>query len=177
MNYESIILSGLPVSGKSTLATMLSEHYDWPIHAIGELFRAAWTRQHPHEQVSFEEYWRTISLEENRKVNVEAKKRFAAGQVIGDSRYASYCKDLPALLVFITAPLEIRAARACHKYPGKSKREIEQILLEREQVETRTGQELFDCDYRDPQNYHVVLDSEKLQLHQEFTLIKALMES
>ncbi|MEK6839718.1 MAG: AAA family ATPase [Nanoarchaeota archaeon] len=52
----SIILSGLPLSGKTTLAKKLSEMYHWPIYAIGQIWRDEWKEKYPKGNVSFEEF-------------------------------------------------------------------------------------------------------------------------
>jgi len=50
MHYTSIMISGLPGSGKSTLAQRLLEHYEWPVHSIGQLFRNKWKTLHPQRK-------------------------------------------------------------------------------------------------------------------------------
>lgn len=99
MNYNSIILSGTPVSGKSTLARRLSELYGWSVHSIGQLFREKWRELYPEGKVTFEEYWRNTTLEENLLMNQRMRNIVERGGIIGDTRYSIYCTDLPALLV------------------------------------------------------------------------------
>ena len=42
MEYKGIAISGLPVSGKTTLAKEISEIYGWPVFSIGQLWREKW---------------------------------------------------------------------------------------------------------------------------------------
>ncbi len=179
MSYTSIILSGLPASGKTTLAKKLSSHYHWRIHSLGQLWRNQWKEKYPQEEIPFEDYWRQTSLADNREINRKAKEIFKRGEVIGDSRYAIYCKDLPSLLIFVTAPLEIRASRSIEKYPGKSPFDREKILKERERDEVERGRQIFgeDYDYREHHHYHLTLNSGVLTVEQEFTLVRSLMET
>ncbi len=179
MVFTSIVISGLPGSGKSTLATRLSKTYGWPIHSIGQLFREKWKTLHPNGEIPFEAYWRSTTPEENIRVNQELRALIAKGHIIGDSRYSVYCKDLSSLLLFVTAPIEIRATRALHseKYAGRSREEIKNILEQREQDELETGQQLFEIDYRNPVHYHLVLNSGMLTVEQEVGLVKKLMQS
>jgi len=169
-------LSGLPVSGKSTLTRTLSEVYGWPIHSIGDLWRARHKVLYPNGKVSFEEYWRGTSIEDNRKINEQARKIYAAGKIVGDTRYSIYCKDLPVLLVFITADLEVRAKRGIDtKYRGKSIEDVKQILIEREECEVKMGKELFDFDYRDIRHYHLALNSGVFSVEEEVEIIRGLV--
>jgi len=110
MNYNGVILSGLPGSGKSTVIKFLSEYFSWQVYSIGEEWRSIWKSRHPNEEISFEEFFRNTSDKENVEINKRARKIFEKGNVIGDSRFSSlYCRDLPLLSVFITADLGTRA--------------------------------------------------------------------
>jgi cytidylate kinase len=55
--------------------------------------------------------------------------------------------------------------------------EIAKVLKAREDEEVTRAHELYgkDYDYRDPRNYHLVLDSGKLSIAQEVAEINALM--
>ncbi|MBI2005500.1 MAG: hypothetical protein HYS80_01935 [Candidatus Aenigmarchaeota archaeon] len=181
MEYKSIVLSGLPVSGKSTLASRLSETYTWPVHSIGQLFRSKWKELYPDGKVSFEEYWRNTTLEENLVVNRRMRGLVEKGNIIGDTRYSIYCTDLPALLVFVTAALDVRARRGLNtdRYRDKPLEEVRQILLEREGDEVRMGQKLFgtEYDYRDSQHYHLTLNSGLLTVEQEISIVTSIIST
>ncbi|MEK6855092.1 MAG: cytidylate kinase family protein [Nanoarchaeota archaeon] len=180
MKYNSIILSGLPCSGKSTLASLLSQHYCWPIYSIGGIWRERWRIDYPRAEIPFEEYWRSTTPEENRKINVEARKIFEKGKIIGDSRYSSYyCSDLPALMIFVQADIEIRAKRMLNskKCNGQTLEEIKMILHEREKDEVDIGKKLFNgFDYRNFQYYHLTLDAGKMSPQEEFSHVLSFME-
>ena len=179
MGYNSIILSGLPCSGKTTLANKLSDHYGWPVYSLGGLWRETWKQKYPNGEVSFEDFWARTSLEENRAMNLKAVQIFKEGNIIADTRYAIYADHLPALFVFITAPLDIRSKRAIvsGKYKGTSK-EIENLLIKREEDELKMGKDLIgeSYDYRDPSLYHLVINSGLLSIEKEFSLVRNLME-
>jgi cytidylate kinase len=179
MKHDAVILSGLPGSGKSTLANELSESYGWEIYSVGRLWRERYSELHPDGCMPFEEYWRRTTLEDNLEVNRIARGVFERGNVIGDSRYSIYCKDLPALLAFVTADLETRAGRAAAagKYDGRAADDIKRTLMEREADEVRVGRALFGegYDYRDARHYHVVLNSGMLTVDEEVAVIDSLM--
>ena len=179
MNYNTIILSGLPGSGKTSLAELLSTHYSWPVHSIGQLFREEWKRRHPHGDVSFEAYWRDVSFDTQRDMNIQARSRAIQGNVILDTRYAICYSDLPALRVFITADIDTRTLRALNseKYEGDLFQHVRTILIEQEQDEVKIGRVLFgiEYDYRNPRHYHLVLDSGTMPLDEEVARIHHMM--
>lgn len=174
--YNCIVLSGLPLCGNSTLAKRLSEIYGWKVHSIGDLWRAKHKGLYPNGEVSFEEYWAKTTKEDNIEINRKAREVLERGNIIGDMRFAAYYKDLPILLVFIKADLDIRAKRGIDsgKYKGKSIERVNQILLEREELEVKLGKELFGIDYKDLSNYHLVLDSGVLSIEDQISQITKL---
>jgi len=177
MKYQSIVFSGLPGAGKSTLVKKLSEIYGWPILAVGDLWRAKWEKIYPDHKVSFEEYWRTTSSRENLQVNVDFRQETLEKNIIGDSRYTTYLRELPILLVFLCADLDARALRAqgLEKYRGKSVEEIKQILHQREIDETAASKRLFNYDYRDACYYHLALNTTMLSQDEEIAIIQSLL--
>ncbi|HOI97709.1 MAG: cytidylate kinase family protein [Minisyncoccales bacterium] len=178
MKYQSIVFSGLPGAGKSTLVAKLKEIYKWPMLSVGDLWRARWANLCPDKEISFEEYWRTTSSEDNRQVNVDFREQATKNHLIGDCRYTVYLKDLPVFLVFLTADLNIRAKRGVGlaKYNGNGEKEIKEILYRREADEVAASKRLFGYDYRDPANYHLVLNTAMLSQEEEIAVIKSLLK-
>jgi len=179
MEYQSVVLSGLPGAGKSTLTAKLKDIYGWPILAVGDLWRAKWAKLYPNKEISFEEYWRTTSSEDNKQVNVDFRETILKNRLIGDSRYTIYLRDLPVLLVFLTADLETRAKRGVGlpKYNGSSQEEIKDILYRREADEVAASEGLFKYDYRAAANYHLVLNTAMLSQDEEIAIVGSLMGS
>lgn len=179
MKFNSVFLSGLPLSGKSTLAEKLSKAYRWPVYSLGQLFREDWKRRYSNSEISFEEYWRSLPIDDIRKKDEGAREVIEKGKIIGEGRYGVPYKDLPCLQVFIFADLEIRVRRALDtsKYSAKSFEEIKKILIQREKDELRVARGLYgiNYDYRDTKYYHVVINSGLLTIDQEFTIIDSLI--
>lgn len=174
----SIIVSGLPGAGKSTLITRLAELYHWPTHAIGQLFRDKWAEVCPDQSTSFEVWWKNLSLDEQRRVNDDLKRLIEAGNIIANSRYSVYCEDLPALRIFVTAPRTVRALRALgsEKYPGLNADKIYATLGRRERDEREIGERIFSFNYQDPEHYHFCLNSFLLSVEEEVEVVSRFME-
>ena len=181
MAYNTIILSGLPGSGKSTLLKNLAEIYNWEKYSIGDMWRARWKEEYPRGEVLFEEFWRTTTIEDNRRINEEALEIMRRGKTIWDSRFSVYyTRNLPILQVFLHTDLRVRAQRAIEtsKYgKDKTEEEIAEILTAREQDEVRMGRTLYgaDFDYRFQNLYHLRLDSSRLSIDKELQMIGSRM--
>ncbi len=160
--YKSVILSGLPKSGKSTLADLIAAECGWERHSVGGLWRARWKREYPNGVPTFEEYWRTASKADNIQVNLDAAEIAKKGNVVIDTRYpVGY--DNASLKIHLTATLDVRAERSKSSYPGLSHEEIKRVLMQREDDEVRVGRDLFGIDYREPKHYFVTFSTDNLK--------------
>ncbi len=175
--YTRIIFSGLAGAGKSTLSRRLKDAYGWPLYSIGDTWRAMWKEKYPSGEQTFEKFIEGLTRDDDREMNERMRASFEKEKIIGDARYALCYKDIPALFVFITAPLAIRAERACHteKYKGKTAQEIQEILRGREEHEVEVCKDICGADYRDTSLYHVVLNSGLLTIEEEIRIIKGLV--
>ena len=176
MKYESIALSGLPGSGKSTLARSLSSLYGWPVHSVGKIFKEQWKREKP--KITFEEYWVLTDMERNRQIEELSREIVETGRVIADQRFITQFTDLPCLLVYVMADLNLRVERniANGRYQG-TQEQISELLLKREEHELNMYHQLYgETDFRDPSNYHLTLNAGKLTLDEEARIITSLLE-
>ena len=175
--FRSIVISGNPKSGKSSLSSMLSGAYGWRKISIGDMWRERWRKAYPNGDVSFESYWGSTSMEDNQNINAIAKEEFEKGEVVADSRFCQYLDSGIWLLVFLTADVSIRAQRASvdGEYKGRDVKDIERILNGREEDEVRIGKELFGTDYRDPKFFHLVLNTGLMSKEDEFRAVDCIM--
>jgi len=177
MKYQSIVISGLAGAGKTTLANKLGGIYGWPVYSVGDLWRQRWQKKYPDKEVPFEEFWRTTSTQENLQTDTDFCDIIAKKNVVGDGRYGIYLRNLPVLLVFLSADLETRASRVfgLDKYKGKSVDEIRQILRQREVDEVALGRRLYNYDYRDSSYYDLVINTKSLSVDDEAAIIGSVM--
>jgi cytidylate kinase len=175
--FKSVVLSGKPMSGKSTLNARLRKALRWRYLSVGGLWRQRWEKEHPRKEVDFDEWWGGTSLEDNRRMDRRVKKMVEVGGVVADLRYPQkYGKNV--FRIFVTADLDVRAARAkqhMEGYRNRTVNEIRKMLVKREEDELRVGKKLYGIDYRDPGYYHIVLNSGILTVDEELSAVMPLL--
>lgn len=182
MKYKGILFSGLPGSGKTTTSRQLAEKLGWPVFYVGGLLRERWAQKYPNAELSFEEYLRSISPEEERETDDHAHEVLSKGGIIGDMWHGIIGEGLPILRVFITAPLEIRAERGMKtdkkEIAGKTLEEIKFLLNKRENRQLDLAKKLYgqDYDYRDPAGYHITLNSGLLTVEEKINTVLHFFE-
>ncbi len=182
MRFNGILFSGLPGSGKTTTSRQLAEKLGWPVFYVGGLLRERWTEKYPTAELSFEEYLRSITPEEERATDTYAHDTLAKGGIIGDMWHGIIGEGLPILRVFITAPLDIRAQRGMQtdkkEIAGKTLEEIKVLLNERENRQLGLAKKLYgpEYDYRDPSGYHITLNSGLLSIEEKISTVLHFFE-
>jgi cytidylate kinase len=178
MKYNSIVLSGLPGAGKSILSKKLADYFKWKVRSIGAFWREQWQTLYPNAEISFEEYWRSITDKENKEMDKRLKKIVEDGNVVVDCRYGFLCRRLHALLVYTFSSLDTRANRALvvGKYPGKTLCEIKTKLIEREHDEVEYGKKVYGEDYRNILLYNLSLNTARFSIEQEADIIITLTD-
>jgi len=178
MRYSAIVVSGLPGAGKGHLSRELSKLTGWPVVSIGEL----WRKKHKESNStnSFEEFWKSISIEQQKTMDISAREIMEKGNIIGEFRFSKLAKGLNALFIFLTADIDKRAERAFKmgKHNEKSLEEIKKILEKRENDEVEIGKQIYgeDYDYRSPEQYSVILDSGELSVNEEVEVVKGMLD-
>ncbi len=175
--YKSIVLSGRPVSGKSTLAQKLSSEYGWEIISIGGLLQKRFLEQHPNGGIRFEEWYRALPLDYTKEINDDVKRLFEEGNYIGESRFTFYLDPEKCLRIYLYAPLHTRAFRGLKRdeYKDLGMQELKRILLQRERDEIRVSKGAFGVDFRDPKYFDAKISSEDNTVNEEAAIIRSLM--
>lgn len=180
MAFTSLLLSGVPGSGKSTLATELQKHISWPYTGIGDLFRARHIKIYPNNEVSFPEYLKTLTLADHKRINDEIRELLKKGGVFVGVRHDCIADGIGGVLkIFLTADIDTRVQRALgtKKYEQKTPDEIRRDLEWREEYECSFARSLYSktYDYRNPEQYHLVINSTLLELDQKVGVILSLL--
>lgn len=161
MMFESIIIIGTPFSGKTTLAKLLAEHFNWKFFSVGHLWKGLWKEKYPNGETSFENYWTQTTDDENKEMDKYVHEMVQEGHVVGDMRYAFLHRDPQVLIIFTKCDIDTRTKRALeiNKYPGKDFAQVKEILEQRERDEVDRGKKLYGEDYRDEKNYDMAFDT------------------
>ena len=173
------MISGPPASGKTTIAEALAKDCNMPKYSAGGELKAMYEKFHPKKDIPFREWWRQMSIEDNRKLDERLKVEFESNRLVADSRYTSYLDKTKCLLVFVNADIETRSLRALlrDEFKDVPREKVAEILKMREEDEVKTGIELFGVDYRDTRQYHIIINSDLLSIKQEVNAIKGAFES
>ncbi len=159
-----ITISGLPGSGKSTVAKMLAKKLNWPRVNAGAIFRAQATKagltleefgdylaKNPDEDMAIDELVLTFARKH--------KKAVLEGRVAG---WLAKKQRLPALKIWLKAPLAIRAKRAAER-DHQTIDEAMKAIKKREGAERERYFKMYGLDIRRRSIYNVAIPTEKLK--------------
>jgi cytidylate kinase len=175
--YRSIVISGPPSSGKTPLVNALASEHNLKKFSVGDTLRKEHAAECPNNELTFDVWWRGLTLDQNRQIALSTIPVFNKGGIVGDSRYTFFLDKEINLLVFLNAEIDIRARRAMAnpRYKGMKMSEIKTMLRQREEDEASVGMKLFGKDYRDPSNYHLTLNTGLLTEREEVSIISAVL--
>ena len=152
-----ITISGLPGSGKTTVARLVARALGLEHVYAGDIFR----REAEARGLSLEEYARRAETDHSidRALDAQMRARAERGNAVLEGRLAAFMADAAgarALRVFLDAPEPVRAARIAGREGGDAAERLRQIQT-RETSDARRYREIYGVDYHDPSRYDVVL--------------------
>jgi predicted cytidylate kinase len=152
-----ITISGLPGSGKTTVARLVAKALGLEHVYAGDIFR----RQAEAHGMSLQEYVRRAETNHSidRALDEQMRRRAAQGNAVLEGRLAAFMAEeagVSALRVFLDADEGVRAARIAGREGGDAAARQRETQV-REASDARRYQEIYGVDYHDRSKYDLVL--------------------
>lgn len=159
-----ITITGNLGSGKSTIARLLSEKYNFEVYSTGKVQRELAkqmnlsTLELNQLMMSDRKYDHMID-DETARISRENKDK----NIIFDSRLAWHFVE-HSFKVFVSVSLDIAAERIMNDQRGSvekysSVEEAKQLLAERAKTESLRYKDIYNLNYMDFSNYNLIIDS------------------
>jgi len=155
----TITISGLPGSGKTTVAKLLEKQLGVRYVYSGEIFRKLAKKQ----KMSLEEFSKFCETHQeiDEKLDQYQLAILRKGNVIIEGRIAgwlAYQNHIPALKVLLEADINIRAHRIVKRELGDMEKRKKEILR-REKSEATRYKKYYGIDVRKTSIYDVIIDA------------------
>lgn len=175
MKKLTIVISGPPGAGTSTISKKLAEKLNLEYFSPGKIFKEMFEGK---ESEAALEGWKTekgSSKELHEKMDEIQTEKAKNGNVVICGKLAiHFLKDLADFKVWLKAPLEVRAKRVAERDEIDEKDALE-LLRKREEMERGGWKKIYGFDYFDlEKEADFVLDNSKLSVDE--TLEKIIEE-
>lgn len=154
-----VTISGLPGTGKSTVAQLLQKHLNLPYVYSGEIFRQL-AKKHGMSLERFGSF-----CEEHPEVDRELDdyqiKVLKQGNVLLEGRIAGFLavrNKVPAFKVLLTADLKTRVERIMKREDGDYVQRCQEIVT-REACEAARYKKYYGIDVADSSIYDLIVDT------------------
>ncbi len=156
-----ITISGLPGSGKTTVAKLVATELGLEHVYAGNMFR----RQAESAGVTLSEYLRRAETDPtiDRQLDDRLRERARGGDAVLEGRLAAFMAKqagADALKVYLDASEAVRAARITDREGGATAERLHEIQS-RETSDWRRYRDIYGVDYHDPSLYDVVVETDR----------------
>jgi CMP/dCMP kinase len=156
-----ITISGMPGSGKTTVAKLVAATLGLEHVYAGNIFR----RQAEEAGLTLAEYLRRAETDPtiDRQLDDHMRERARAGRAVLEGRLAAFMAgkaDVAALKVYLDASEAVRAARITDREGGATAERLREIQA-RETSDWQRYRDLYGVDYHAPALYDVVVDTDR----------------
>jgi len=170
-----IAISGLPGSGKTSLARRLAEKLGLKYLSLGEIFR----RLARERKLTLEELSRIAEEDASidKAIDDKAIEEASKGCIVVDGHISAWTLENTAhLKVLVMAPINVRAERIARR-DGKS---IEEALTEirvREESESRRFMKFYGINIFDLSIFDLIVNSEKFSEEEVFEIVMTAVKA
>jgi cytidylate kinase len=156
-----ITISGVPGSGKTTVARLVAGELGLEHVYAGEIFR----RQAEARGIPLADYLRMAETEPSidRELDEHMRRRAAEGRCVLEGRLTAYLAQqagVPALKVFLDASETVRAERIAGREGGATAERLCEIQA-REESDRRRYRQIYGVDYHDPALYDRIMETDR----------------
>ncbi len=169
-----VVIAGPPGAGKSTYAKRLADDLGFRYYSSGLAFRAL------AEEIGVSIVELNKLAERDPKVDLEIERRTimvaCEGNVVIDSHIAAWVLASKAdILVYVKAPLTIRAERIARR-DGKNLNEALEEILEREESHWIRFKKYYGIDLTDLTIFHLIVDTSVFSVEEAYEIIKTAVK-
>lgn len=159
--FESIVVTGTPFSGRTTLAKLLAQHFKWKFFSAEDTWREMWKKKYPKGDTGFENFMVQVTDEQHREFDKAVGDVLKGGHVVVDASYGFLYRDPQTLIIFTKCDVDTRVKRALemNKYPGRDFVQVKEVLEQKERDEVDRCKALYAQDFRDAKNYDILFDT------------------
>ena len=156
-----ITITGLPGSGKTSVAKELAKHLHIKHYSIGDLFRKLAHKKHKNFLKLMKEKEKIIDFLDKEQVKISKNNKNA----IIDSRLGAYLVKNAKYRIYLHASLKKRAERLVKRDKENYKEAVKEILS-REKFEINHYKKRYNVDYRNKKFYNIIINTEDLTVTQ-----------